>query len=129
MITLFISKGEIISSLILFALLGLYGLSGFMLRKHNQLFAQISSMTNGELLKHFQELLEDYEKKATFWKGQELAEIFKEKEKRGLIKSMPDMELTNYYQNLAKLCVTSPTYWKKKELACLRKEMAKRHFL
>lgn len=129
MITLFISKGELIYSLILFGLLAMYGLGNFVLSKLNHQLQKVKSMTTEELETRFRELVCDYEKKPSLFKGQELTGILEEKKNRGLFKNLTDTELTDRYNDLSKVYTTTPTFWKKRELSYFRKEMKKRHLL
>ncbi len=129
MITLFISKGEIIYTLILLGLLVLYALSKYMMVKLEEWDALTRNMSDEELVNRFHRLVEEYDKEATYEKGQELSHLLAARKRRKLLDKVSDTELTDcYYRLLAKYGQT-PTYWKKKELAYYRKEMEKRHLL
>ncbi|MCM1323669.1 MAG: hypothetical protein NC218_05870 [Acetobacter sp.] len=128
MITLIISKSEFIAALIFLTLMAIYGLSSLMLAKHRELSLKVQKMSDAQLLDQFKALSEDYEKKATFWKGQELREILEERKKRRLIKQISDAELMERYHLIQKDNEQAPTYWKKRELAYFREEVEKRRW-
>ena len=53
-------------------------------------------MTDTELIVHFRSLAEDYNRKATYRKGQELAHLLKERKRRKLLEKMSDTELNDF---------------------------------
>ena len=125
MITLFISK----ISFAFITLIALYVLAKIMLAKSMELFFKVRNMTDDELLNHFQNSSEDYEKKATYWKGQECRECFEEITKRQLLRKMPDASLIDKFHHVSNSYEKSHTYWRGNELSNLRKEMKRRHLL
>lgn len=128
MITLFISRYEMVV-LSFFIVMALYAISKYMLAIHIELSAKIRKMSDEELWSRFDNLSEDYEQKATYLKGQELAHILEEWKKRKLLKNMTNSELAGRYQQLATEYEQTPTFWKKKELTLFRTEVEKRSLL
>lgn len=126
MITLFVSNEELIASLILAVLLVLYGWSKYSLAKHIELDAQIRNMSDEELIERFNGLIAEYEQKATYWKGQELAAILSAREKRELLKNVSDADLIDQFIRLKADYEKVQTFWKRKELLYYKKEIEKR---
>lgn len=125
--TLFISYESI--CLIFFLLLGCYALSRFMLCKLTELSLKIRLIPDDELFQRFQNLSEDYEKKPTFWKGQECREIFEEITKRQLPGKISDELLIDKFREVSGCYEKHQTFWRKKELSVLQEEMKKRKLL
>lgn len=128
MITLFILSYEMFA-LSFFSVLALYAVSKYMLAIHQEMSAKVRKMSDEELVNRFHTLSEDYEQKATYLKGQELAHILEEWKKRKLLKNMTDSELAGRYQQLSTEYEQTPTFWKKKKLALFRTEAEKRALL
>lgn len=126
--TAIITKGEFIAALILSGLMAMYGLSSWILAKSRELSVKVSKMSDAELLDRFKNLAKDYEAKPAYWKGQELAEIMRERKKRRLIKQVSDAELMERYNHLRKDIEQAPTYWKKRELDYFHEEVEKRRW-
>lgn len=129
MMTLFIFNGKMMYVFIFLALLVLNAVSNYMLTLHKELYSKVCHMTDTELIVHFRSLAEDYNRKATYRKGQELAHLLKERKRRKLLEKMSDTELNDCYRQLVTSFEQAPTFWKGKELAYYREEVEKRHLL
>ncbi|MBO5440987.1 MAG: hypothetical protein J6A09_00275 [Alphaproteobacteria bacterium] len=130
MITLFISTVGMWYGLILFTLIGLYGLSRWMLFRYNTLSERIRKMTDKELLDFFDHLVQELVARPSLWKEQELNESWQAYQDRELIKKMSDDELVFHCDNLSVLCKAfeHSNRWHKR-LALVQEEMKKRHLL
>lgn len=91
--------------------------------------ALIRNMSDKELVERFRCLSEEYDKEATYKKGQELSHLLAARKRRKLLEKVSDVELTACYHRLLTEYGQTPTYWKKQELAYYRKEVKKRHLL
>lgn len=100
-----------------------------MLCKLTELSLKIRLIPDDELFQRFQNLSEDYEKKPTFWKGQEYREIFEEITKRQLPGKISDELLIDKFREVSGCYEKHQTFWRKKELSVLQEEMKKRKLL
>ncbi len=129
MIVLFISKGELIASLILVILLAIYAWGRLSLAKLEELDAKIRGMSDAELIDRFQSFMKDNESKLTHREGQEIYCILKAIDKRGLLKNVSDKELIDQFTRLKADYEKKQNFWKWKKADYLHKEMEKRHLL
>lgn len=130
MITLFISTVEMWYGLILFTLLGLYALSKGMLSHGDTISEKARKMTDKELWDYFCFLVEEQVEKPSFWRGQELDELWKASQKRELLKEMPDEDLVIYCKSISALSEAfgHSKLWYKR-LTLVQREMKRRYLL
>lgn len=123
-----ITKAELIAALVLVGLLAMYGLSGYSLRKSQNLTAKIKAMSDDELFSCFDTLKKSYEEKATYWKGQELSRILEERKRRRLFERLSDDEFMVLYNKARTRYEIKSTYWNKREITYYNEELKKRRW-